>query len=75
MNNIKEKGLIYVPWVSIHNSTSINGETVWYRNKFKNFLLKFKRFFSKPKDTSYQKIIVNPKYYQEIKISNNEKNI
>ncbi|MDY0389203.1 MAG: hypothetical protein RBT65_19205 [Methanolobus sp.] len=53
--------------------TTINGETVWYSNNVKNFLLKLKRFFIKPKhniDTSKYKKIVNSSLYG--KFSGNE---
>lgn len=63
-----KSGLIRAPYVSITNSTSINGETVWYRNKFKNFLLKIKFFFKKPKYSHYSSKMVNSKYYGIIEI-------
>lgn len=44
-----QPGIIWAPYISVTVSTSINGETVWYRNKFKNWLLKIKHFFIKPK--------------------------
>ena len=42
-------GIIYLPYVLKTVSTSINGETVWYANKWNNLLLKIKNFFLKPK--------------------------
>jgi len=73
---IVDNGIIYAPYISVNNSTSINGETVWYRNKFKNFLLKVKFFFFKPKffkskiiNPKYSSKIVNPKYYSQINIT------
>jgi hypothetical protein len=47
--NSLESGIIYVPYVIVTTATSINGEIVWYRNKWKNLLLKIKHFFVKPK--------------------------
>jgi hypothetical protein len=36
---------IYVPYVMVCTSTTINNEVVWYKNKWKNLLLKIKRYF------------------------------
>jgi hypothetical protein len=55
----KKPGYIWVPYIPINVSSSINGETVWYRNKFKNFILKIKHIFFKPK---FLKKMVNSRY-------------
>lgn len=70
-----EKGYVLVPYVCVNVATQINGETVWYKNKFKNFLLKIKHFFIKPKYMSikfygkYSQKIINSKFYKTINIS------
>lgn len=64
MEEIK-KGYIYIPYIFINRSISINGTTVWYRNKLKNFLLKIKFIFT-PIPKFPKNEIVNSKYYQEI---------
>jgi hypothetical protein len=77
MNNIDKedlpKGIIYVPYVIETTSTSINGTTEWYKNKWKNLLLKIKFFFKKPNELKrwevYSKKPINSKYYQKIKIT------
>jgi len=77
MNNIDKEdlpnGIIYVPYVIETNSTSINGITVWYKNKWKNLLLKIKFFFKKPNELkrweAYSTKAINSKYYQKIKIT------
>lgn len=43
----KKNAYVYAPFIPITNSVDINGETVWYRNKFKNLLLKIKFLFVK----------------------------
>ncbi len=73
----KEKlkdGLIYVPYlIDYPISTNINGETVWYRNKLKNLLLKIKLFFIKPKynNNFYLNKAINTKYYTTFQIKKN----
>ena len=37
-----DKGIIYAPYIPIITATSINGEIIWYKNKWKNLLLKIK---------------------------------
>lgn len=71
-----DKGIIWVPWVTKISATNINGETVWYANKWKNFLLKIKFFFFKPK---YNKLFgkypnkpVDPSLYGTIKVGSNK---
>jgi hypothetical protein len=72
MKNIEEKGYIFVPYIPITTKTTINDETVWYKNKFKNLLLKIKHFFIKPKCLKcfekYKNRPVNQAYYSVIKI-------
>jgi hypothetical protein len=36
MEEIENKGYVYVPYIFKTISTSINNETVWYSNKWKN---------------------------------------
>jgi len=68
-----KEGIIYVPYLLVTSSTSINGETVWYKNKFKNFLLKIKFFFIKPKHKKfYVNKPINAKYYESFKIKGDE---
>jgi hypothetical protein len=68
MENNKDKGYVLFPYVIKIVSKSINGETVWYANKWKNLLLKIKHFFIKPKYLKnahiYKKQIVNPSFYK-----------
>ena len=65
----KEEGYIFLPYIPRNEATMINGEYVWYRNKWKNLLLKIKHFFIKSK---YSKIDINKKisskYYTTLKI-------
>lgn len=72
MINNKDKGIVWVPYTIKTVSTSINGETVWYANKWKNILLKIKHFFIKPKYLKnthiYKNKPVNSSFYKEIKI-------
>jgi hypothetical protein len=67
------KGISYVPYVIETTSTSINGTTVWYKNKWENLLLKIKFFFKKPNELKrweiYSKKPINSKYYQKTKIT------
>ena len=69
MKNNKDKGVVYLPYVTKIVSTSINGETVWYANKWKNLLLKIKHLFIKPKylkNTHIYKKIKTKKRYENI---------
>jgi hypothetical protein len=66
MNNLEDKnvepiklGLIWVPWTSVVVATQINGEIVWYKNKWKNLLLKIKFLFIKP---TYQRHLKKSRY-------------
>jgi hypothetical protein len=65
-----EAGMIWVPWVPLTVSTTINGEVVWYKNKWKNLLLKIKFLFIKPKYLkrlkNYQTKPINPKFYGKL---------
>jgi hypothetical protein len=44
---MKESGIVWLPYVTKTVATSINGEVVWYSNKWKNFLLKSETLFRK----------------------------
>jgi hypothetical protein len=74
-----EKGYVWAPYVCVTVATSINGETVWYKNKFKNFLLKIKHFFIKPKYlkskfiSKYSQKTINSNFYNTIKITDGNK--
>lgn len=60
------KGYIYVPYIIKTVSTTVNSETVWYANKWKNLFLKIKFFFTKPKhlkNLHIYKKIVKHKFY------------
>jgi len=68
-------GYILLPYIMRHDATMINGDVVWYRNKFKNLLLKIKHFFVKSKylkhpSLKYHNRPVNPNYYKTFKINN-----
>lgn len=72
-NKTKTDGIVMAPFISRIDSVYINGEVTWYRNKWKNILLKIKHFFFKPK---YLKLLprykdkpVNPNYYKTFKIT------
>ena len=79
MENSEDKGFVYVPYINKTVSTSINGETVWYANKWKNLLLKIKCFFIKPKylknGTNYSEKKINSSYYDTINIVGEDKQI
>lgn len=68
---MKDNGYIWLPYVTKVVSTSVNGETVWYANKLKNFLLKLKYFFTKSRHSktnkNYSKIKINSSQYLEVK--------
>lgn len=55
------KGYILAPYMIKTVSTSINGETVWYSNKWKILLLKIKFFFYKSKNLKNSKKYLNKK--------------
>lgn len=67
---------IYIPYILVTTSTSINGETVWYKNKWKNLLLKIKRCFFKSKNIKnwekYKDKNINSNFYSQIEINNNK---
>ena len=73
--NIKDKGYIWLPYITVVIKTMINGETTWYKNRWKNLLMKIKHFFIKPKYLKnmekYNKKI-NAKNYNTINITPNE---
>ncbi len=77
MENNKDKGFVYVPFIiGEPEQTDINGEVVWYRNKMKNLLLKIKRFFYKSKNIKHSEKYLNKKvnssFYGVIKIDGDE---
>jgi len=68
-NSFINKGYVYVPYVLKSTKSSINDETVWYANRWKNFLLKIKHFIIKPKylkNEYYLKKKINPLYFGNI---------
>ena len=70
-----EQGYKWLPYKVVNVATSINGEIVWYKNKWKNFALKIKHLFAKPKYLKnaqhYSNKKINAKFYGKIKISGN----
>lgn len=74
-----EKGYILAPYITKTVKTTINGEVVWYANRWKNFLLKIKHFFIKPKYLKnahvYKNKVINPSFYGVIKIDGDENKI
>tara|TARA_R110000772_G_C13310268_1_gene440120 strand:- start:33830 stop:34081 length:252 start_codon:yes stop_codon:yes gene_type:complete len=66
-----EPGYIYAH-IPVVEATMINGEIVWYKNKWKNFLLKIKFFFVKPKYyklmKKYKNKPINPKFYGTVNV-------
>ena len=44
-----KRGLVYIPYKIETTATMINGQYVWYKNRWKNMMLKIKHFFVKPK--------------------------
>jgi hypothetical protein len=76
MENNKDKGYVWLPYITKTVSTSINGEIVWYANKWKNLLLKIKHLFIKPKYLKntpiYKNKPVNSSFYGVIKIDGDE---
>lgn len=71
-----EAGYVWAPYITIISSTSINGETVWYKNKWKNLLLKIKFFFIKPRylkdGKGYSNKTIDSGLYGTFKINDNE---
>ncbi len=69
----KSEGIVYLPYVIKTISSDINGETVWYANKWKNLLLKIKHLFIKPKylknAAKYLNKPVNKSVYSTIEIT------
>lgn len=76
MENNKDKGYVWLPYITKTVRTDINGEPVWYSNKCKNLLLKIKHFFIKPKYLKnahfYKNKVVNSSNYGVIKITNDK---
>lgn len=78
--NPKDKGYIWLPYITKTVKTTINGETVWCENKWKNLLLKIKYFFIKPKYLKnvpfYKKKGINSSLYSVVEINGeNQKNL
>jgi hypothetical protein len=75
-NNPIDKGYILLPYIVVIIKTTINGEVVWYKNKWKNFLLKIKHFFVKPKylrlGTKYRDKKIDASKYGTFKITKDE---
>jgi len=73
MEDNKEKGYVLLPYKMIIIATSINGEYVWYRNWWKNLLLKIKHFLVKPNylknKSKYMNKKINSSNYDTIKIN------
>jgi len=70
-----EKGYKTIPYINVNTKTSINGETVWYKNKLKNLLLRIKHLVIKPKYKITDSIILDKKvssrFYKKIKDDEN----
>ncbi len=78
MENNKDKGIVFAPYIIDEpKSTDINGEVVWYHNKWKNLLLRIKRFFYKSKNLKnaekYLNKKVNSSFYGVVKIDGENK--
>jgi hypothetical protein len=77
MENNKNKGYVLLPYKIITEAISINGEYVYYRNKWKNLLLKIKHFFVKPNylknKFKYMNKKINLDYYEIINVNNENK--
>lgn len=69
---MNEKGIIYIPYIFVVEKTTINNTVVWYRNRFKNILLKIKFFFYKPKSVknfeNHSIKPINTRFYTNIKV-------
>lgn len=77
MENNKDKGVVFAPYIiGEPKSTDINGEVVWYQNKWQNLLLKIKRFFYKSKNLKNGEKCLNKKvnssFYGVVKITGDE---
>ena len=63
---------MFVPYLMKTVKMSINDEVTWYSNKFKNTLLKIKRFFVNPKylrnSAWYPKKPIDPRLYCKITV-------
>jgi hypothetical protein len=74
MNEDRQPGIIYVPYIFKTTRTTINNVTVWYSNKFINMLIKIKHFFYTPKELKnfkrYSNKTIDSKFYQKIQINN-----
>ena len=74
--NIMDRGYIFAPYIAIVTKRMINGEVCWYKNKWKNLLLKIKHYFIKPKYLKYKDVYnnrkINSNYYHEIAITPKE---
>ena len=72
--DLTSSGYVWPPYVTKNVKTDINGETVWYANKWENLFLTIKHFFVKPKYLKnahkYKNKMVNSSYYREVTISN-----
>lgn len=73
MKDTMETGIFYAPYIMKTTKFYINGEIVWYSNKWKNFLLKIKHFFYTSKNrksfSKYQFKPVNKSFYTTVNIS------
>ena len=71
-----DKGYVLAPYITKTVKTTINGETVWYANKWKNLFLKIKRFFYKSKNIKNAEKYLNKKIissrYSVVKINGDE---
>ena len=76
MEDNREKGYVWMPYIIKTLKTTVNGETVWYANKWKNLLLKIKHFFIKPKCSKnahvYKNKVVNSSLYGVVNITANK---
>ena len=77
MENNKDNEYVMSPYITKIVKTSVNGETMWYANKWKNTLLKLKHFFYKTKNhrrfLELSKKKVDASFYMKIPIiPNNE---
>lgn len=73
MENNKDKGYVWLPYITKTTKTTIDGETVWYDNKWKNLLFKIKHFFIKPKYLKnahvYKNKAINNSFYGVVKVT------
>ena len=75
MNNVSnglESGMIFVPYIFKPIKTTVNNETVWHANKWKNLFLKVTHLFYKSKNyktfIKYSKKIVDSSLYEKIAV-------